>query len=41
MRIVVNERLEWRVNERGAEPLLFMPHIDWGTFQGRNIIGDY
>ncbi|HWC96959.1 MAG TPA: hypothetical protein VG456_09425 [Candidatus Sulfopaludibacter sp.] len=41
MHIAVNERLEWRIRERGAEPHLYMPQIDWAAFQGRNIIGDY
>jgi hypothetical protein len=41
MHIVVDERLQWRVQERGADPHVFLPHIDWGAFRGRNIIGDY
>jgi hypothetical protein len=41
MHIVVDERLRWRVKERGAKPHLFLPRIDWGAFRGRNIIEDY
>jgi hypothetical protein len=41
MHILVDERLRWRVSERGADPRLFLPHIDWHSFRGRNIIGDY
>ena len=41
MHIVVNERLEWRVKERGADPHLFLPTVDWPHFRGPNIIGDY
>lgn len=41
MHLQVDEKLQWRVSESGANPRLFLPHIDWDTFQGRNIIGDY
>ena len=41
MHLVVDQRLQWRVKERGADPHLFVPYIDWATFQGRNIVGDY
>ena len=41
MHILVDERLRWRVSERAADPRLFLPHIDWRSFHGRNIIGDY
>ncbi|SPE40335.1 hypothetical protein SBA3_3720005 [Candidatus Sulfopaludibacter sp. SbA3] len=41
MHLIVDEQLHWRVAERGADPHLFLPHIDWAAFQGRNIIGDY
>lgn len=41
MHILVNERLEWRVQEAGADPRIYLPSIDWGTFAGRNIIGDF
>jgi hypothetical protein len=41
MHILVDERFQWRVSERGADPRLFLPQIDWSSFRGRNIIGDY
>lgn len=41
MHLVVDERLEWRVKERGADPHLFLPTVDWPRFRGPNIIGDY
>ena len=41
MHILVDERLRWRVSEPGAHPRLFLPHIEWQSFRGRNIIGDY
>jgi len=41
MHIEVDQDFRWRVRESGAEPRLFLPQIDWGAFQGRNIIGDY
>ena len=41
MHIVVDERLQWRVRESGADPHLYLPHIDWASFSARNIIGDY
>lgn len=41
MRIVVNEQLKWRVIEDDASPRVFLPQIDWRSFRGRNIIGDY
>jgi len=41
MHILVDERMHWRVRERGADPRLFEPAVDWNSFRGRNIIGDY
>jgi len=41
MHIVVDERLQWRPMERGSDPHLFMPAIDWPGFRAPNIIGDY
>jgi hypothetical protein len=41
MHLVVDERLQWRVKQRGADPHLFLPHIDWAAFREPNIIGDY
>ena len=41
MHILVDQDFRWRVQERGASPRVFLPRIDWGSFQGRNIIADY
>jgi len=41
MRLVVDDRLRWKSLDRGSDPHLFLPHIDWATFQAPNIIGDY
>jgi hypothetical protein len=41
MHILVDHQLHWRVREPGADPRVFLPKIDWGTFRGRNIINDY
>jgi hypothetical protein len=41
MHITVDDRLKWRSRERGADPILFVPTVDWRSFRGRNIIGDY
>jgi len=41
MHITVDERFQWRVKERDADPHLFLPHLDWHSFRGRNIIHDY
>ena len=41
MHLTVDHSLRWKVHERGADPRLFLPHIDWAHFRGSNIIGDY
>jgi len=41
MHILVDERLRWRTRERGADPRVFLPKIDWAAFRGKNIIDDY
>jgi hypothetical protein len=41
MHIVVDDTLRSHVRERGADPHLLLPHIDWGSFRARNIVGDY
>ena len=41
MHIVVDERFRWKVKERDADPRLFLPAIDWGSFRGRAIIDDF
>jgi hypothetical protein len=41
LHIIVGDHLRWRVRERGADPVLFEPGVDWHSFRGSNIIGDY
>ena len=41
LHIVVDEQFRWRVRERSADPRLYLPHIDWRRFRGRNIIGHF
>ncbi len=38
MRITVDSQLRYRVDDGGAEPLIFEPHVDWETFDEPNII---
>jgi hypothetical protein len=33
--------LTWHVATKGAQPLLFVPSVNWGGFRGANIINDY
>jgi hypothetical protein len=41
MRIELDSKLRHRAHDEGAEPLVFMPHIDWATFTEPNIIHAY
>jgi hypothetical protein len=41
MHITVDSELRYRVNEEGAEPLVFQPYINWETFTEPNIIHAY
>jgi hypothetical protein len=41
MHIVVDSELEYRVDDEGAEPLVFEPHVDWEAFAEPNIIHAY
>jgi len=41
MHIVVDNELRIRVRERGADPRVFLPHINWAAFRGKNIIDAY
>jgi len=41
LHIVVDQRLRWRVRERGADPRVFLPKIDWAAFREPNIINAY
>ena len=41
LHIVVDHEMRWRVRERGANPRVFIPQIDWSAFRGANIIDAY
>ncbi len=41
MTIEVDEQLRFRVQSRGAAPLIFEPDMNWSTFRGTSIIHDY
>jgi hypothetical protein len=41
MHITVDSELKYRVEEEGAQPLIFEPHVNWETFTGPNIIDVY
>lgn len=41
MRIEVDSELRCRVEDAGAEPLVFQPQINWATFSEPNIIAAY
>jgi hypothetical protein len=41
MHITLDSELRYSVNEKGAEPLVFEPHINWETFTEPNIIHAY
>jgi hypothetical protein len=37
----IDSELNWKVRQRGAQPLVFEPDIDWSTFRQTSIIHDY
>jgi hypothetical protein len=41
MHITLDSEMHYRVEEAGAAPLVFEPHIDWETFVEPNIIHAY
>ena len=41
MTITIDSDMKFSVCEDGAEPLVFMPHVDWETFAEPNIIDAY
>lgn len=41
MHIVVDEQLQWRIRESGADPQVMLPEVAWATFRKPDIIGDY
>lgn len=41
LHITLDSELAWSVEESEADPLVFEPDVDWGHFEGSNIIHDY
>jgi len=41
MRIAVDSDMNAEVQSKGADPLVFMPDVDWQAFSEPNIIGTY
>jgi len=41
MRITVDSNMRVSVNEKGAQPLVFMPDVDWTNFTEKNILQAY
>ena len=41
MTIIIDSEMEFSVSDKGAEPLVFMPQVDWETFAEPNIIDAY
>ena len=39
--VTADQRMRFEVHSRGARPLLFMPRVDWGSFDGPNILRVY
>ncbi len=41
MHFMVDSDLQVSVREAGANPLVFLPDVDWSMFTGRTIIDSY
>jgi hypothetical protein len=41
LHIVVDSQMRCRIEEAGAEPLVFEPQVDWKAFEEPNIIHAY
>jgi len=41
LHISVDSELNFQVEDKDAEPLIFEPDVNWNTFKGANIINDY
>lgn len=41
MRLTVDSDMRVSVQDEGADPLVFMPQVDWKTFAEPNIIDAY
>jgi len=37
----LDSELKWSIKESDANPLVFMPDVDWEHLTGPNIINDY
>jgi hypothetical protein len=38
MRVMLNHEMRYRMESKGAKPLVFSPQIDWSKFEEPNII---
>jgi hypothetical protein len=41
LRLNIDSDVSWRVDRGSAQPLLFVPSLDWRAFRAPNIIDDY
>jgi hypothetical protein len=41
LHLTIDSDLQWSIQERDADPLVFEPDVDWAHFTGQNIIHDY
>jgi hypothetical protein len=41
MHITIDSKMQVSVREDGADPLVFMPDVDWADFAERTIINSY
>ena len=41
MHLMIDSDLQWTVQERDAQPLVFSPTVDWSRFRKPVIIHDY
>ena len=41
LRLKVDSDMVTEIRSKGAEPLVFEPHVDWASFHAPTIIDDY
>lgn len=41
LHLTLDSELRWSIKESDANPLVFMPDVDWEHLTGPNIINDY
>jgi hypothetical protein len=41
LHLTLDSELNWSIKESNANPLVFMPDVDWEHFEAPNIINDY